>query len=106
MRLAFRSGPLFRCQMKRSRDKNNGRSRDLREPAVVGKSLHLGRRFVLPSCAAADQAVHILEDLLLGDLCVALSDGDVRMAHHLGDALDGKPGGDGQRAEAMATLVV
>ena len=92
--------------MKRSRDKNNGRPRDLRESVVVGKSLHLRRGFALPPCAAADQAVHILGDLLLGDLCVALGGGDVRMSHHLGDTLDGKPGGDGQRAEAVAALVV
>ena len=92
--------------MKRSRGKNNGRPRDLREPAVVGKSLHLGRGFVLPPCTAADQTVHILGDLLLGDLCVALGGGDIRVSHHLGDALDGKPGGDGQRTEAVAALVV
>lgn len=92
--------------MKRSRNNNDGRPRDLRESVVVGKSLHLRRGFALPSCAAADQAVHILGDLLLGDLRVALGGGDVRMSHHLGDALNGKSCGDSQRAETVAALVV
>lgn len=72
-------------------------------PAVISLFGHFrqGGRGLIPFLSSFHQPVHVTGYLLVGNLCIDLRTVDVRMAHHLGDALYRDAGGQHQGSKRM-----
>ena len=75
-------------------------------PAGISLFGHFRQKDRIPFLSSFHQPVHVTGYLLVGNLCIDLRTVDVRMAHHLGDALYRDAGGQHQGSERMAGHVV
>ena len=75
-------------------------------PAGISLFGHFRQKDRIPFLSSFHQLVHVTGYLPVGNLCIDLRTVDVRMAHHLGDALYRDAGGQHQGSERMAGHVV
>ena len=71
-------------------------------PAGISLFGHFRQKDRIPFLSSFHQLVHVTGYLPVGNLCIDLRTVDVRMAHHLGDALYRDAGGQHQGSERMA----
>ena len=70
-------------------------------PAGISLFGHFRQKDRIPFLSSFHQLVHVTGYLPVGNLCIDLRTVDVRMAHHLGDALYRDAGGQHQGSKRL-----